>query len=42
MLSVVPYLGTDVSSVMLGFVDVYGRMTSLVPITPSWPEAEIL
>lgn len=41
MLSVVPYLGTDVSSIMFIFVPIHGRMANLVPNTSSHPEAEI-
>lgn len=41
MWPVVSYLGMDVSSIMLGFVDVHGRMASPVPIISSCSEAEI-
>lgn len=41
MLPVIPYLGTDMASIMFGFIDTYGRMANLVQITLSCPEAEI-
>lgn len=41
MLPVVPYFGTEVSSIMFDFVDVHERMTNLVPSTSSHPKAEI-
>lgn len=41
MLPVIPYLGTDMASIMFGFIDTYGRMANLVPITLSCSEAEI-
>lgn len=41
MWPVVSYLDMDVSSIMLGFVDVHGRMARPVPIIPSCSEAEI-